>query len=228
MIFTKKDKKIYNNSSHCFIYEEVLDQIRIVSKGKAAHSSCGERDTYTQDVNWKEFYKTKDCSICGKSLDNIKVRDHCHLTGKFRGAAHNSCNLKYKIIKFFPVIFHNLAGYDSHLFIKNLGITKGKINCIPNNEEKYISFSKEIIVEKNEEVEREIRFIDSFTFMASSLAGLVNNLNVFENLREFFEGEKLELLKRKGVYPYDFMNRIEKLNETEFSKNFIQNLMMKK
>ena len=58
------------------------------------------------------------------------------LTGKFRGAAHNGCNINYKIPKFFPVIFHNLiSGYDSHLFIKNLGTTGGNISCIPNNEE---------------------------------------------------------------------------------------------
>ena len=49
------------------------------------------------------------------------VRDRCHLSGKFRGAAHEVCNLKYKVPKFFPVVFHNLSGYDSHLFIKTLG-----------------------------------------------------------------------------------------------------------
>jgi len=49
-----------------------------------------------------------------------KVRDHCHLSGKFRGAAHNKCNLNYKLPKFYPVVFHNLSGYDSHLFIKKL------------------------------------------------------------------------------------------------------------
>ena len=112
-----------------------------------------------------------------------KVLDHCHLTGKYRGAAHNECNLNYKIPKFFPVIFHNLSGYDAHLFIKNLGVTKGNINCIPNNEEKYISFTKQILVDtftnkegKLVEVRRDIRFIDSFKFMASSLDNLSSNL----------------------------------------------------
>ena len=69
---------------------------------------------------------------------NKKVWDHCHFTGRFRGAAHNLCNLWYSKLKFIPVIFHNLSGYDSHLFIKNLGFTEGNIDCIPNNEEKYI------------------------------------------------------------------------------------------
>ena len=80
-----------------------------------------------------EFDDTVDEKGCRK---NEKVKDHCHYTGRFRGAAHNSCNLKYKKPKFIPVVFHNLSGYDSHLFIKNLGYTDGNIDCIPNNEEK--------------------------------------------------------------------------------------------
>ena len=86
------------------------------------------------------------CHICRENLEDDedeKVRDHCHITGKYRGAAHKSCNLKYKIPKFFPVLFHNLSGYDSHLFIKKLAHSasgSGKLTCIPNNEEKYINF----------------------------------------------------------------------------------------
>ena len=59
--------------------------------------------------------------ICNEELGKDRVRDHCHVTGKFRGAAHEICNLKYRVPKFFPVVFHNLSGYDSHLFIKTLG-----------------------------------------------------------------------------------------------------------
>ena len=61
------------------------------------------------------------CHICNEELDEDRVRDHCHLSGKFRGAAHEVCNLKYTVLKFFPVVFHNLPGYDSNLFIKTLG-----------------------------------------------------------------------------------------------------------
>ena len=68
------------------------------------------------------FNETKTCHICKKELltDNgfDKVRDHCHFTGKYRGAAHNSCNLQCRKLMIFPVIFHNLQGYDAHLFIK--------------------------------------------------------------------------------------------------------------
>ena len=175
-----------------------------------------------------EYMNSNICHICkGKIGDNVddqrykKVRDHCHLTGKFRGAAHNICNLNYRLPKFYPVIFHNLSGYDSHLFIKNLGKSEGKIDCIPNNEEKYISFTKEIIVDKfinkkgeEKEVKRDLRFIDSFKFMATSLDSLVKNLSKesFKNLSEFYEGEQLDLIKRKGVFPYDWFDNFNKLS----------------
>ena len=176
-----------------------------------------------------DYEKATHCHICEGKLKKTddkkekKVRDHCHLTGKFRGAAHNKCNLKFKIPKFYPVIFHNLSGYDSHLFIKNLGKSEGKIDCIPCNEEKYISFTKEIIVDKfiNEEkkeveVKRKIRFIDSFKFMATSLDSLVKNLpkESFKNITEFYEGDELKLLLRKGVFPYDWFDNFGKLSST--------------
>ena len=175
-----------------------------------------------------DYKNSTICHICERGIPKEgddprfkKVRDHCHLTGKFRGAAHSMCNLKYRLPKFYPVIFHNLSGYDSHLFIKNLGKSEGKIDCIPNNEEKYISFSKHILVDKfknkkgeEKEVIREIRFIDSFKFMATSLDSLVNNLpkESFKNLTEFYEGEQLDLIKRKGVFPYDWFDSFDRLS----------------
>ena len=86
--------------------------------------------------------------ICSEELGEDRVRDHSHLPGKFRGAAHEVCNLKYKVQKFFPVVFHNLSGYNSHLFIKTLGNSEGYISFIPNNEANYISFTKQVIVDK--------------------------------------------------------------------------------
>ena len=82
------------------------------------------------------------CHICNEELGKDRVRDHCHLSGKFRGAAYEICNLKYKIPKFFPVVFDNLSGYDSHLFIKTLVSNKGDISFIPNNEKKLHFFHK--------------------------------------------------------------------------------------
>ena len=127
------------------------------------------------------------------------------------------------------MIFHNLTEYDSHIFIKNLGVTEGLINCIPNNEEKYISFTKDIEVDRYMEkvkktgemkeriVKREIRFIDSFKFMASSLDKLTANLDEasFQCVNRFFHGQAVDLVRRKGVYPYDYVDSITKLSETK-------------
>ena len=90
----------------------------------------------------KAYQNVTHCHICGKDVLADKVLDHCHLTGRYRGAAHESCNLEYPVPKFFHVFFHNLSGYDAHMFIKNLGTTEGKINCILNDEEKYIPHEK--------------------------------------------------------------------------------------
>ena len=124
-------------------------------------------------------------------------------------------------------LVHNLTGYDSHLFIKKLGSPDEKENmdCIPNNEEKYISFSKTIKVGSYldrktatyKDKTFKIRFIDSFKFMASSLGALVNNLpkNAFNNLDRYYTPGQAELIKRKGFYPYEYMDTEDKLNDTK-------------
>ena len=184
----------------------------------------------------RSYEEATVCHICegsfGGGEEERKVRDHCHLTGLYRGAAHNECNLEFKLPKFYPVIFHNLEKYDAHLFIKELaeaqdplkraGVTEtnGGIGCIARTEENYVSFRKEIVVDvffkdgKWREVKREIRFIDSLKFMNSSLEKLAGNLTSFPDLEHYFEGPQLELVKRKGVYPYDYVNCIERLGES--------------
>ena len=123
-----------------------------------------------------------------------------------------------------PMVFHNLSGYDSHLFVKNLGCSEGNINCIPNTDEKYISFTKNVCVGeytdkegKTKRISHQIRFIDSFKFMATSLDKLVNNLSkdAFNNVRRYYAENELDLLTRKGVYPYEYMDSLEKLKETQ-------------
>ena len=170
------------------------------------------------------FYKSEICHICNTQLLKDKVRDHCHFTGQYRGAAHNSCNLQCRKPLILPVIFHNLQGYDAHLFIKQLSGLPGELNCIPSTEEKYILFSKKIKVDEYKSKQTgetvslyfEIRFIDSFKFLQTSLANLVGNLQLddFYNTKEIFK-ENTHLLTRKGVYPYDYVSSIEKLSETQ-------------
>ena len=133
----------------------------------------------------KLFDAATACWICEKdfNLGEKRVRDHCHFSGVFRGAAHESCNLNFRKPKLTPVFFHNLTGYDAHLFVKNLGKIEGDITCIPNNEEKYISFSKKILLGtrlndqgKIVKIWHKIRFLDSARFMAAPLGNLVKNL----------------------------------------------------
>ena len=115
------------------------------------------------------FQESNNCSICEKLIDNDdeKVKDHCHITGKFRGAAHWSCNINFQLTKKIPVIFHNLRGYDSHLIFSELNKFNVKISVIPNGLEKYIVF----FLGKN------LVFIDSMQFMNSSLDKIVKNLS---------------------------------------------------
>ena len=111
-------------------------------------------------------------------INKRKVKDHCHYTGKFRGAAHSKCNLNYKVPKEIPIIIHN-ASYDTHFILEQLAKEfKGELNCIVDNMEKYITFS--VPIEKKYDngktVTHKLKFIDSFRFMATSLSALVDDL----------------------------------------------------
>lgn len=185
-----------------------------------------------KDMNKNEeklFNEAVTCHICNEKFDSIdvKVRDHSHITGVFRGAAHNKCNLKYQDARFLPVVFHNL-NYDSHFLIEQLASGfQGKIDIIPINNEHYISFTKEVddsIVNpensgKYYNEKMKIRFIDSFRFLNSSLEKLASylprdKLVITTNEWGDLTSEKFDLLCRKGVYPYDYMDSVVKLSET--------------
>lgn len=123
-----------------------------------------------------QMFKTaEECHICCQKYVNaeVRVRDHCHITGKYRGSAHQDRNLKLRISAEtfkLPVIFYNLRGYDSHFIMQEIGAV-GKnnnleMNCIPNNMEKYVAFM----------LGKHLVFLDSFQFMAASLERLAANL----------------------------------------------------
>ena len=89
--------------------------------------------------DYKDYNAAVACHICEEYLNGDKVLDHDHITGLYRGAAHNACNLKLRINRHtlkIPVVFHNLRGYDSHLLMQAIGKVSGNITCIPNNTEK--------------------------------------------------------------------------------------------
>ena len=127
-----------------------------------------------------------------------KVRDHDHTKkgNNYRGAAHWNCNINLKISKKVVVIFHNLRGYDNHLIFKELSKFNCGVSVIPNGLEKYMSFT----------LGKNIVFIDSMLFLNSSLDKLAKTLNNenFKHLSEGLSSEKLELVKKKGVYPYEY------------------------
>ena len=126
------------------------------------------------------YNKENTCYICRKDFNDDKIRDHCHFTDKYRGAAHNTCNLRYKVPKNIPVIFHNGSTYDYHFIIKELACEfEGNFECLGENTEKYITFSvpiKKRIDNKSIDITYKIKFIDSFRFMATSLSKLVDSL----------------------------------------------------
>ena len=112
-----------------------------------------------------------------------KVKDHCHYTGKFRGAADSKFNLNYKVQKEIPIIIQN-ATYDTQFMLNQLAIEfKGELNCIGDNMEKYITFSVPIKKEcdSNKTITYKVKFIDSFRFMPDSLSNLVDSTSGIYN-----------------------------------------------
>ena len=142
----------------------------------------------------EDFKNTTRCWICDNDyIDNdVKVRDHCHITGKYRGSAHRDCNINVKLNHKIPVVFHNLKNYDSHLIMQELGKFNLKINVIPNGLEKYMSFT----------INNKLSFIESFQFLSSSLDSLIKNLSKdnFEYLSYEIDNV-LHLVKQKEFYP---------------------------
>ena len=154
----------------------------------------------------EQHFKTMDgCHICGEKYTDkdVRVRDHYHITGKFRGSAHQECNLKLSIKPENLKIPVNKYAYKDK---------KGKeqpltINAMPNNMEKYMAFM----------LGNHLTFIDGFQFMSSSLDKLVSNLPKDDLIytSKAFKGKRLNLMSQKGIYPYDFMDSFEKFNQTE-------------
>ena len=134
----------------------------------------------------REHLRAKVCHICLNQFKprDIKVRDQCHYTGEYKAAAYSLCILWFKVLGHIPVIFHNLSGYDAHLFIRELGNHMRKAEVIAKTKEDYISFSAKVKVGKRIDkngvtvlIKIDLRFIDRFKFMSSSLDLLVNNLS---------------------------------------------------
>ena len=155
----------------------------------------------------ERFQLSNMCRTCEKSFDgrDDKVRDHWHITRKYRRSAHWSCNINLELTIKIPVIFHNLRGYNSHLIIREIGKFDVKVSFLPSELQKCIAFT----------INKNLVFIDSMQLVNSSLDSLVKNLldNYFKYLSEQFSDDLLKLVKQKGVYPYEYMDSFKKFFE---------------
>ena len=188
----------YSLFTHCS-FDESKNKLNYYRGEDCVKKFCKDLRTHTTKIiNYEkkkmmpltikeEIYhkKQKICYICKKEFDNNdkkqqNVRDHCHYTGKYRGAAHNICNLRYKVPKEIPLVFHNVSTYDYHFIIKELVKEFDRyFDCLGKNTEKYITFLVPLqkkIENKDIEITYKIKFIDSYRFMSSSLSKLVDNL----------------------------------------------------
>jgi len=184
------------------------------------------------DKEKSDYENATNCLNCNKLFDRnsrVKVRHHCHTTGRFLGAVCANCNLQLKYRKrkrpgnendefFIPVIAHNMRGYDSHLIIKGYekhASLNSNFNVIPSNTEKFVAFQI-----------GKLRFLDSLQFLNASLDKLVNTLpaDAFKFTSKFSPCPLFS--KQKGIYPYEYMTDPSKFDETRLpSKEMFYNTL---
>ena len=173
----------------------------------------------------KEFNACENCPKCSIKFDtekHKKVRDHCHITGKFRNALCNQCNLRLRLTRrTLHVAFHNFKNYDCHQIIKH-GIDKfphWQISIVPQTKEKYMTLRARIPVDQTRDgkpIYCSLVFLDSFQFMASSLATLASNLDNLpftDVLKKDHPNISDEIIKRKGIFPYSYFDSFSRLQE---------------
>ena len=241
-----------DGSSEPFLYrgEDCMDVFvkkMIEVKDSIMNKMKENKEIIMRADDWRDFKTAKNCFICGKDFkeDDKKVRDHCHFTGKYRGTAHDDCNLQFSMRYYkIPVFLHNLKNYDSHLIIERANdlSENAKIDVIAINSEKFITFAF-----------KNLCFKDSFSFLSSSLDKLVklskygdassvsdasasgtnqkkenwqNNFKFSKRNPYISNDEDLDLLTDKGVYPYDYFTTFDKFREKQLppKKAFFSNL----
>ena len=181
----------------------VKEVIKLENK-MAFYSKNTKKDIIMTQEDEEDYENNNICRFCEKNIESDKVRDHCHLTGKYKCPAHNVCNInvKQKDSNFIPFAFHNFSNYDCHMFFKrliDLKKDKVKFKIIPNTNEEYILVKYGCI-----------RFIDSYRFLSESLDKLVKNLDLddFKILKKEFL-DKWQYLNKKIAYPYQYFNSID-------------------
>ncbi|GBM31823.1 hypothetical protein AVEN_56923-1 [Araneus ventricosus] len=170
---------------------------------------------HTTSQDKEDFRNATHCKLCNKWLGKDWMRDHNRLSGKYRQALHNKCNLQLKQRKIIPCIFHNLKNYYCLLIMQKLEkLQDHKISVIPIRMEMYISFS---IRRKMEKVNVTLQFVDSFQFLNTALQKLVENLyqSKFIIMQNCISLPHMDKLLKKGIYPYEYMPSFRKFEETQ-------------
>lgn len=226
MSLTDEEQDNYRQCNTCHICRNAINQKykSFTINGDFIGASCvscvkHKKGKMTKETETK-FKKSNTCVTCNVPI-TMKVRDHCHITGKFRGPACSNCNLHLKCKSSIPVIAHNSRGYDTHLFIKQISklINPNEqiLTVIPNNKEKYLTFgiAKAKTAKENYAT---INFIDSFGFLATSLDKLATNMNKcdFKYTKENFSDDLFDIAIKKGLYPYEWVDSNEKFLVEEF------------
>lgn len=176
------------------------------------------------------FQQAANCYCCGIELENdVKVRDHCHTSGTFRGAACISCNSRLRSFsRTIPVIFHNFQGYDCHLLLKYGNFENKHLHVLARNSENYISLTWSFPAKQHPITERKkkkkkkqviinVKFIDSYQHLSMNLAGLAANLETLPNaecMKKSYPNVDDDILSRKGFFPYEYANSTQRLSET--------------
>ena len=164
----------------------------------------------------EDFENYNKCWICDNACVNgdVKIRDHCHITWKYRDSSHGDCNININLNHKIPVTFYNLKNYDWHLVMQELGKSQFKINVISNWLEQYLSYS----------ISDKFSFVARSQFLSSSLDRLVKNLDIggFNYSSQEFVNNVFDLVEQKGFYPYEYIGDFKKFKE-QFSvrKSFI-------
>ena len=174
------------------------------------------------------FDRATHCHKCNVAFTQewkqAKVRDHCHITGKYRRPLCNLCNSRLRLKRnVLPVVFHNFKGYDGHLICKQaIGEMPGwRLSVIPTTHEKYMSLRASIEVGKTKKGRKryfQILFLDSFQFLSSSLAALVDTLDHLplteQRMKARFPNISNAVIRRKGVFPYSYFDSPARLQES--------------
>ena len=222
-----KPAQIYRGENVVYKFmEKMLEEVQWCRKMTKKHFN---KPVTMTKKDQQDFEEADKCHICYKKYSEKDtrvraVRGPRHITGKYRGSAHQDCNMNFKLADTIPVIFRHLRAHNSHFIMQEIGQIAKKhtcknkkgeeqqmnINVIPNNMEKYMAFM----------LGKHLVFLDSFQFMSSSLDKLVSDLpdKAFKYISEAFKKEQFKLMKQKGVYPYDYMSSFDKFNEKQLNQ----------